>query len=67
MLVAVANDEGLHTAGKLDSEVLKIDDYVDATATFIQNQVCLDNNGITKHLPLEIKALENISKASSID
>jgi len=55
-------------AGILDKEIIdNIDDLVHVTATFVPQKNCLDENGHTKHLPLEQKALHNLSTISSIE
>jgi len=54
-------------AGVLDGEVLKIDDHVTATATFLQNPTCLDKNGATKRMSLEVKAMEHIKHIQNFD
>jgi len=42
-------------SGVLDMEIMKIEEEVNATATFIKHNRCLDVEGHTKHLPLVYK------------
>lgn len=54
-------------AGRLDKEVMKIEEKVYATATFVNHHQCLDKNGLTKRLPLEMKGRSSIATITSID
>jgi len=54
-------------AGKLDREVMKIEDFVNATVTFVPNHQCRDKDGLTKRLPLEMKTRSNIPTITDID
>jgi len=56
-----------HMAGSLDKEVMKIEEHVNATVTFVEHHQCLDKNGLTKRLPLEMKSRSNIATITSID
>mmetsp|Transcript_25660 Transcript_25660/g.39286 ORF Transcript_25660/g.39286 Transcript_25660/m.39286 type:complete len:819 (+) Transcript_25660:194-2650(+) len=42
-------------AGALDSEIMKVDETVEATSTFVHTAECLESNGTTKSLPLQMK------------
>jgi len=54
-------------AGSLDKEVMKIEDNVNATATFVKHHQCKDKNGLTNFIPLEMKTLPNSATITSID
>lgn len=55
-------------AGVLDSEVLKIEENVSATATFLRTASCLDKeSALTKKLPLPVKAKEYIKNITNFD
>lgn len=56
-----------HLAGTLDAEAMEIKENVTATATFVQSHQCLEKNGITKHVPLEMKVKNKILSIASID
>ena len=42
-------------AGALDSEITKLQKTVEVTSTFVHTAECLESNGTTKSLPLEMK------------
>jgi len=56
-------------AGHLDREIMKMksNDIVTATATFVHTHQCLDENGMTKRIPLEMKSKSQSSMVSDLD
>jgi len=54
-------------AGKLDREIMKIKEIVNATATFVPHHQCRDNNGLAKRLPLEMKTKSKLPTITDID
>ncbi len=54
-------------AGKLDEEIMDLDEEVTMTATFRENYQCTDKNGTTKHLPIGMKAIDKVPTITNFD
>jgi len=57
----------LTTEDALGTELQKIDDEVTATSTFVQTHQCLDNEGITKRIPLFYKSGAGHKSISNVE
>lgn len=54
-------------AGKLDKEILNLEENVTATATFLPHDECRNSHGMTKHLALAVKDVQSIDNIKNID
>ncbi len=54
-------------AGKLDEEIMKLDEEVTATATFVHTNQCSDNTNGMKHIPLSMKSIDKIHTIANLD